>query len=625
MHLGIRAKQILGVTSIVGAVVLVMGALSLASLARVHLRESDARAELIVHAIYHRAREVVQDPGDPYVALRRDAGLRAILESSIYSKSVIDAAIRRPDGVAVAHSDPGEEGRPAPNRGDLSALAAASPWAQLRALYAGEGPALEVQEPLVLGDQAFGSIRVGMSTPLIRRELDAALRPAFLAALLALLVAVAVALVLAQVLLRPIHVIRSGLSRLGRGEFGVRLDLPQQDEFGELGSFFNSVSARLSADRTALAGQAASLQSAVEHLEDAVALVNAQGELLFVNRAMGRVLGPDTIGRRLGEVLATGHPYRQIVEEAIASGRSRGPVPVVLPDGSSDDGSERLVVAHAIRDVEQLVGIMLVGRDLAYLSQVQSSLRYSQKLVALGRLSAGLAHEVKNPLNAMTIHLELLRTKLTGGRAVRRPVAAAGTGLGLGQLAEATPADVTGALEHARVISDAIRRLDEVVQGFLRFTRPEDLRLQPVFLAGLLDEIRPLVESEADKARIAIEIDCPATLPDIRGDATMLRQALLNLAINACQAMPAGGRLRITGAPAPARRVEIRVEDTGVGIPPEHLAKIFDLYFTTKDHGSGIGLSMVYRIVQLHDGDVEVQSTPGRGTTFRLLLPADER
>ena len=101
----------------------------------------------------------------------------------------------------------------------------------------------------------------------------------------------------------------------------------------------------------------------------------------------------------------------------------------------------------------------------------------------------------------------------------------------------------------------------------------------------------------------------------------MLRQALLNLALNACQAMPDGGTLRSPAGRRSRRRVEIDVEDTGVGIPPENLQKIFDLYFTTKEKGSGIGLSMVYRIVQLHDGEVEVQSTPGRGTRFRLVFP----
>jgi signal transduction histidine kinase len=180
---------------------------------------------------------------------------------------------------------------------------------------------------------------------------------------------------------------------------------------------------------------------------------------------------------------------------------------------------------------------------------------------------------------------------------------------------------VQGALEHVGIIESEIRRLDEVVQGFLKFTRPEDLRLQPVSITTLFEEIVPVLEPEAQKNHVKIEVDAPASGPKVNGDAAMLRQAFLNLAINACQSMPHGGTLRLVCTPAARDRVEVRIEDTGVGIAPEHLGKIFDLYFTTKDHGTGIGLSMVYRIVQMHDGEVEVQSTPGHGTTFRILLP----
>jgi signal transduction histidine kinase len=155
----------------------------------------------------------------------------------------------------------------------------------------------------------------------------------------------------------------------------------------------------------------------------------------------------------------------------------------------------------------------------------------------------------------------------------------------------------------------------------LKFTRPEDLRLQPVRVAGLFDEILPIIETEAGKHNVKVTIDVSTSSPNVNGDAAMLRQAFLNLAINACQAMPQGGSLRLVSAPASRQRVEIRFEDTGVGIAPEHLGRIFDLYFTTKERGTGIGLSMVYRIIQMHDGEIEVQSTPGRGTTFRVLLP----
>ena len=520
MRLGIKGKQIAGVTAIVGVAVAALSALYVARLAEVVLQESHGRGLLLSNAIYHRARELVTASPDPYAALRTDPGLRAILESTIYGESVTGASILDTKGTIIASSDTSRVGLTSSGGGDLGALLAQDPLEKLRVIYSDEGRTLEVRQPMTLGEEAFGSIEIGVSTLLMRQELNASLRPALLTAVIAMGVAVFVAALLAQLLLRPIHVIRSGLTRLGKGEFGATVDLPPGDEFGDLGAFFNTVSQQLSADRTQLGTQDSNLQSAVE-------------------RAMA----------------------------------------------------------------------------------------YSRKLVALGRLTAGIAHEVKNPLNAMMIHLELLRTKIRNGALAgqtrREPVVAAGAVIGLAE-AEREPgpsAEVQGVLAHVEIIESEIRRLDEVVQGFLKFTRPEELRLSPVNMNDLFAEIMPVVEPEARANNVKVVVDVPASLPPVNGDASMLRQAFLNLAINGCQAMPSGGTLRLVCAPAAGDRVQVRVEDTGVGIPPQHLEKIFDLYFTTKDHGTGIGLSMVYRIIQMHDGELEVQSTPGSGTTFRVLLP----
>jgi signal transduction histidine kinase len=626
MRLGIKAKQIAGVTAIVGLAIVALSALNLTRLARVVLHESHTRGQLLAKAIFHRAREVVTATPAAYTALRVDPGLRSILESSIYGESIVDASVLDANGVTVAASDTTQEGKRMRPRGDLDALLNASAWDQLKVIYSREGEILEVRQPMILGEQAFGSIGIGVSTLLMRQELTASLQPAFYTAIVALVVSVLVAGVLAQLLLRPIHVLRSGLTRLGRGEFGVTLDLPPGDEFAELGAFFNNVSQQLSADRSLLAGQKANLQSAVEHLEDAVALFNPAGELLFSNPAMQPVLPADAIGRAIRGLLPLGHPYTQIVEETLGTRRSRGPVQARLEN--SDD--ELLVMTHAVEGTGgELVGVLLVARNLAYLTRMQSTLAYSRKLVALGRLTAGIAHEVKNPLNAMMIHLELLRTKL---RAAARqavvqvepavaPTAPTGSALAVARRDLPAPLIAQGALEHVEVIESEIRRLDEVVQGFLKFTRPEDLRLQPVPPRALFDEIFPVIEPEAQRNAVTVMVDVSPHAPAINGDPGMLRQVFLNLAINACQAMPTGGTLRLTASAASRGRVELRVQDSGVGIPPQNLQKIFDLYFTTKDHGTGIGLSMVYRIVQLHDGEIEVHSTPGRGTTFKVLLP----
>jgi len=471
------------VTFIVALAVVVLSAYYLTSLTRVRLEESQAHGELLADAIAHRARAVVRGGGEePLVALGADDGLHSILESSVYAKQLTYAAIVDRDGKAIAHSDASLVGMTMPVYDDSATVLGRGQLALIREVYTTGGKIFEIRRPLLLDGKEFGSIRVGVSTLLIRADLDKNLQPVLIAVIAIVAGSSVIALLLAQVLLRPIHVIRSGISRLGRGEFGVMVDLPRDDEFAELGQFFNAVSARLSADRS--------------HAS------------------------PQTID----------------TEDAL------------------------------------------------------------KKLTAVTRLSAGIAHELKNPLNAAVIHLELLKQHF------------------------AEHAD-SSAADHVAVIAAQMRRLDEVVQGFLRFIRPENLRLDVVSVASLVDSILPIVKAEADHNRVELDIDVPAELPDVRVDSGMMQQALLNLAINACQAMPDGGRLRLAASAASGNRVEIVCEDTGVGIAPENLEKIFNLYFTTKEGGSGIGLSMVYRTVQLHDGELEVQSTPGHGTTFRILLP----
>jgi signal transduction histidine kinase len=620
MRLGIKGKQVIGVTSIVGVVVVVLSVVHLGNLARVSVEESEARAKPLAFAIYHRARDVVGDRTDPYKALREDHGLRAILESSLYSKNVTFAAIVDVNGVAVAHVDRRLEGQIMAAEDLLSKLLDKPALAELVAIYSGQGRNLEYRQPLLLGDTEFGSIRIGVSTLLIRADLEKSMTPAVATAFAALAVAVIVAMLLAQLLLRPIHMIRSGLTRLGRGELDVHLDLNQSDEFGELGTFFNAVTAQLSADRSQMAGQVANLESAVEHLEDAVAIVSPRAELLFANPAMRTLLPQAAPGVSLSDLVPADHPAVRLADQTLMTCQSRGPLSATFPDarGGGESG-ERLVMTHAVNDANgHLVAIMLIARNLEYLSQVQSTIRYSRKLAALGRLSAGVAHEVKNPLNAMMIHLELLRQQFAGTAA--SPRAAVGRSAGAASVVATIPAvDPAQALEHVNVIASEIRRLDQVVQGFLKFSRPEDLRLQPVQLESLFDEIVPIVRPEAERTNVDLRVECDA--PDLNGDPAMLRQAFLNLALNACHAMPNGGTLRIQCQAIGGHRVSVSFTDTGMGIKPEHLERIFDLYYTTKEKGSGIGLSMVYRTVQMHDGEIEVQSTPGAGTTFRLLLP----
>lgn len=604
--MSIKSRQVAGVTSLVVLIVAALSAYYLATLARFDLQETAARGEMLRQAVYQRARDVVPGAKDPYAALEQDGGIRSLLESAVaYSRNVTYAAIVDKNGIAVAHNFRTEEGKPIPEQEDISRIVDRNAFTLLRAVQSER--TYESRQPLLFGGEQFGSIRIGISTLLVKNELQQAFRVALSNIVLALIVSTIVAMLLAQWMLRPIHVIQSGLSRLGRGELDVRLELPEGEEFKDLGSSFDAISAQLSESR-AKPSQSADLESIVDNLEDAVALFSPDGKPMFSNPAMDALLPvmSDTV--------------RSLVDRTLASRQPQGPITMSYhihgPDGTPGESTELLLITHPIDDENgHFVGAMLVARNLGFMTQVHSTLNYSRKLAALGRLMAGVAHEVKNPLNAMTIHLELLRNKLTRVPVPALSGAPGGPGPGLER---APSADIA---KHVDIISREITRLDQVLNGFLRFARPDELRLQPLQLEAVISDIVTTITPEAERMKITVRSECPHALPDVNADAAMLRQALLNLALNACQAMPDGGILRIVCRAGARGRVEVDVEDTGVGIAPENLQKIFDLYFTTKETGTGIGLSMVYRIVQLHDGEVEVQSTPGRGTRFRLVLP----
>ncbi len=608
-------------TTLVVVVVAVMTILQMASLTSLRLEETYSRVGQLRDAIVLRTIQVVRaGPADPYLALREDGGLRSILRSTVInqpdSNTVLYAAVVNAKGIAVAHSSPDLDGTEVKQLEDFRPIVSARAIDQLRAVYSTPERQFEVSEPILADEQPFLTVRIGVSTTLVRSENNEALKAAATTGVIALLISTMVAVLLAQWMLRPIHVIQSGLSRLGRGELDVTLDLPGQ-EFADLGSSFEAVSAQLSAVRSqTLPANPTDFESVMENLEDAVALFSPDGALIFSNAAMRGLLPGLTRSPSAEPALshiAADNPVRQLVERALAGRKSQGPVSITLAVTSDADreAPERLLLCHAIEDAKgRFLGAMLVARNLGYLSHVHTTLNYSRKLAALGRLMAGVAHEVKNPLNAMTIHLELLKQKLM---TMREPIT-----VPAGPDGGSRTVDLT---KHVSVIGDEIKRLDQVVVGFLKFARPDELKLQPVHLSALLSEVMSMTAPEAERLGITVKTECPPSVPEINADPGMLQQALLNLTINGCHAMPDGGTLRVTCRSAPRRRVEIDIEDTGIGIPPENLSRIFDLYFTTKEKGSGIGLSMVFRIVQLHDGEIEVQSTPGRGTRFRLIFP----
>jgi len=288
------------------------------------------------------------------------------------------------------------------------------------------------------------------------------------------------------------------------------------------------------------------------------------------------------------------------------SGRHFRPhFPPHFPHGSAKEfravENKLSILGHQYQGAREDVAKLRDRIDVA-VERMASQLDVASRLAAISRLSGGVAHEIKNPLNAIMLRLDLLREHLGGPEE---------------ELAQ-----------EIGILSKEVLRLDRVVKTFLDFSRPLEVRFQDLDLAAIAQEVTDLMTPQARHLGIQVEFHAPDAPPGglrpgvwMRGDSDLLKQAILNLVTNAMEAMKQGGQLRIAVAPADGN-VTLEVADTGPGIPPAVQAKVFQLYFSTKEKGSGIGLAMTYRAVQLHNGTIEFKSESGRGTTFLLQFPA---
>jgi signal transduction histidine kinase len=240
------------------------------------------------------------------------------------------------------------------------------------------------------------------------------------------------------------------------------------------------------------------------------------------------------------------------------------------------------------------LGALLTLHDTESMRQIESELEVSRRLADLGRLTSGVGHEVKNPINAIVVHLELLKEKMARGD--------------------------QSADRHIDVIQKEIRRLDRVVETLVDFSRPVELDLAVHDLRSIVNSVLALAEPELEQRAVRVSSVIPSTPVYVRVDADLIQQAFLNVLLNGAQSMAEGGELDVELRQT-AQEASLRIRDYGCGIPREILGRIFNLYFTTKRGGTGIGLAMTYRILQLHNGSVQVESELDSGTQFTLRLP----
>jgi signal transduction histidine kinase len=302
------------------------------------------------------------------------------------------------------------------------------------------------------------------------------------------------------------------------------------------------------------------------------------------------------MGRSLSELFPPSSALGAAVRNSIELRQPLKDFPLTL-EAEAPTGTRVLVSVEMLEAFpdHQRIGTLVTLRDAETRRQIQSQLDVSARLAAISRLTGGVAHEIKNPLQAITVHMEVLKSKL-------------------GDQYD----HVGGEIE---TIAREILRLDRVVKTFLDFTRPVDLKMRDLEMVALARDVAALVGPSAARQNVRIELEAEPQENYLHGDRDLLQQAILNVVVNGVEAMKQGGLLRIQVF-AEGGECCVNISDEGAGIPPELRDRIFNLYFSTKGKGSGIGLAMTFRVVQLHNGTIDFASGPGKGTTFRLRFPA---
>jgi len=462
-------------------------------------------------------------------------------------------------------------------------------------------------------EQALGAtgkaqlyVRVIVYPPLMKADVMPTLKKSSIVALVSIAGAICIILLFSIIAFRPLGRLGHLLDLIAQGDDpkeALPFSRAAADEFGVMASKVNLLGQALRGAQFDFTDLRGNFERLLDQLEDAVLIFGRDRRLVVAAGAVENFLGrtrSELIGSTLAEVFPPGTTVGLILAQAAQTSRpirnrrvpiDRSEVPGAFVALLSVDTLESLAPgSNAGRGTALLVRL----RDPEATRQIGRQLQTADRLSAISRITGGVAHEVKNPLNAMLMHVELARMKLAQG-----------------------DTDVAPQME---IISREILRLDRVVKTFLDFTRPVELNLSEVALDAFVQEIVELASPQAAAAgiRVAVREDIEGT--SIRVDVDLMKQAILNVVVNAIEAMPNGGELCIECS-MHSDEVEIRISDTGTGIPPELREKIFRLYYTTKPEGSGIGLAMTFRIVQLHDGGIDFSSEPGNGTTFVLRLP----
>ncbi len=609
--LRLKTKLVLAMTAMVVAIVATLSTLHIAEVVQQLIEHTNNDGAFIGHELIGVTRDAVESNGssantdlnDPRKVesaveriLQRDPGMNSLLKSVLSdSPTLYDAAITNTEGRALVHTTASSQGTVLKRREDFSSIVKGGTWAQLKVIF-GPNHVYDVRLPLASNGTPFGEVRVGVSTVLLKNQLQPQLNKALWVSGVAIFFCLLLAGVLSHLALRPLAAISRRLDLVSEGQLELlETPLSRSDEVGAVTSKIDRLGRQMRDVKEVFSAMKENLDQMMANLQDGVMLFTSDSRAVLVSASAERFIGKqrsEMMGCYPEQIFSQDSRLGQAVLQAFAVRQ-----PVAGQDVETESGQHLEIALDFIEERGERIGALLTLRDAESVHRIEDEIELSRRLSAIGRLTSGVAHEVKNPINAIVLHLEVLRQKLR----------------------EVDP----DTRRHIDVIGSEIKRLDRVVQTLVDFTRPVELRLVEIDLRKLVNDVVHLATPEVAQRKVRIQREADTRPLPVHIDADLVKQAVLNIVINGAQAMPEGGSLYIT-ASREGEHALITVRDEGPGIPPEVRDKIFNLYFTTKEAGTGIGLAVAYRILQLHHGSVEFDSVEGQGATFYLRLPVSE-
>jgi signal transduction histidine kinase len=450
-----------------------------------------------------------------------------------------------------------------------------------------------MSSPVEINKLPFALIKVGLSTALIASEVRRAVSNVIFIAVVVIVMSLLGALLAGALLLAPVAAITAEVERLAAGRDTGGLLIRGRDELSALARKFNELSHRVRSDRVQWEDERGRFINIFRSIDDAVLLLDGAGIVRFSNDdAQGRLglpAGGLAQGKSLASLIGESHPLVRMARTATAAGTELRDV--AIEEGQGKDKSRLLVSIFPLGGDSTRAGQLVIVRDLGQVQELESVVDNSERLARLGGLFSGVAHQIRNPLNAITLELELLSQDARASKPVE---------------------------DHVHAVREEMSRIDLVIEALMRFMRPGRLKIERVAANDLMREVAKGVNEPSIEVRC--ELDSASAF--LNADRAVLMEALLNIVRNAVDAMPEGGRLTLKSALAEGF-VELSVTDTGQGIAPEHMEDIFQLYFTTKEDGNGVGLPLALRAVDLHGGTLNIESGLNKGTSVRIRLPLE--